>query len=81
MIRGFRRQDSSKARGCRIAVIIGYGYGPGIGEGFDKVIMIISRASGAPVIAGAVEYASQLIEANVLNIAEKEFEAEAGKTQ
>ena len=54
---------------------LGYGYGPGIGEGFDKVIMIISRASGAPVIAGAVEYASQLIEANVLNIAEKEFEA------
>lgn len=26
----------------------GYGYGPGIGEGYDKLIMIVSRASGAP---------------------------------
>ena len=31
----------------------GYGYSPGIGEGYDKLIMIVSRASGAPVIANA----------------------------
>ena len=54
---------------------LGYGYGPGIGEGFDKVIMIISRASGAPVIAGAVEYAAQLIEGKVLEVAAREFAA------
>ncbi|MBQ9961515.1 MAG: glycine reductase [Firmicutes bacterium] len=54
---------------------LGYGYGPGIGEGFDKVIMIISRASGAPVIAGAIEYATELIENKVLEVAKKEFEA------
>lgn len=54
---------------------LGYGYGPGIGEGYDKVIMIVSRSSGAPVIANAVRYASEIIESGVLKLAEKEFEA------
>lgn len=57
---------------------LGYGYGPGIGEGYDKVIMIVSRASGAPVIAGAIEYATQLIKSGVAKIAEEEF-AKANK--
>ena len=26
----------------------GYGYGPGIGRDYDKLVLIISRASGAP---------------------------------
>lgn len=52
---------------------MGYGYGPGIGEGYDKVIMIVSRASGAPVIANAVKYASEIIESGVLQLTEKEF--------
>lgn len=52
---------------------VGYGYGPGIGEGFDRVIMIVSRASGAPVIAGAAEYATQLIKGDISRIAEEEF--------
>ncbi len=51
----------------------GYGYGPGIGEDYEKTIMIISRASGAPVIAGAVEYASQLVKNNSYKIAREEF--------
>lgn len=34
----------------------GYGYGPGVGENYDKLICIISRASGAPVIANAIKY-------------------------
>ena len=54
---------------------MGYGYGPGIGDGYGKVIMIVSRASGAPVIANAVRYAAELIENGVTAIAEKEFEA------
>lgn len=54
---------------------LGYGYGPGIGEGYDKVIMIVSRASGAPVIANAVKYATELIEKDVLKLTEKEFGA------
>ena len=52
----------------------GYGYGPGIGEGYDKLIMIVSRASGAPVIANALEYAAQLIRGKVFDVAKAEFE-------
>ena len=33
---------------------MGWGYGPSAGEGWNKVISIISRASGAPVIASAL---------------------------
>lgn len=53
---------------------LGYGYGPGIGEGFDKLIMIISRASGAPLVEGAIKYAAELVRGNCLNIAKEEFE-------
>lgn len=33
---------------------MGWGYGPSAGEGWGKVISIVSRASGAPVIANAL---------------------------
>ena len=33
---------------------LGWGYGPSAGEGWTKVVSIISRASGAPVIANAL---------------------------
>lgn len=52
---------------------LGWGYGPGIGEDYSKIIMIISRASGAPVIAGAVEYACQLVTNRVSEIAKEEI--------
>ena len=52
---------------------LGWGYGPGVGEGFDKVILIISRASGAPLIAGAVEYATNLLSNNMSAVAEEEI--------
>ena len=51
----------------------GFGYGPGIGEGYDKLVLIVSRASGAPVIAGAMEYAAELARNNIFEIAKKEF--------
>ena len=54
---------------------VGYGYGPGIGEGYDRLVMIISRASGAPVIAGALRYAAQLVRGKVFEVAAKEFAA------
>lgn len=38
---------------------LGWGYGPSAGEGWGKIISIISRASGAPVIAGALEYTAR----------------------
>lgn len=52
---------------------LGWGYGPGIGEGFDQVILIISRASGAPLISGAVEYAANLIKNDIIRIAADEL--------
>ncbi|MGF7084521.1 glycine/sarcosine/betaine reductase complex component C subunit alpha [Ohessyouella blattaphilus] len=54
---------------------IGDGYGPGIGEGYDKLVMIISRASGAPVIEGAIKYAAELVRGDIWAVAEKEFAA------
>lgn len=34
----------------------GWGYGPSVGDGWKQVVNIISRASGAPVIANAIAY-------------------------
>ena len=49
----------------------GYGYGPGVGEGYEQLVMIVSRASGAPVI----RYAAELVKSKVFEIAKKEFVA------
>jgi len=54
---------------------VGYGYGPGIGKDYNKLILIISRASGAPLIANALEYAGQLVRGKVFEIAKQEFAA------
>lgn len=40
---------------------VGYGYGPGIGEGYDRLVLIVSRASGAEVVAKALSFADDLI--------------------
>ena len=53
----------------------GYGYGPGIGEGYEQLVMIVSRASGAPVIANAIRYAAQLVRGKVFEVSAKEFAA------
>ena len=53
----------------------GFGYGPGIGEGYEQLVMIVSSASGAPVIANAIRYAGQLVRGKVFEVAKKEFEA------
>ena len=53
----------------------GYGYGPGIGMDYKKLILIISRASGAPLIANALEYAAQLVRGKVFEVAKREFAA------
>lgn len=54
---------------------IGYGYGPGIGKGYDQLVMIVSRASGAPVIAGAISFAAQLVKGNWQEVLKNEFAA------
>lgn len=52
---------------------IGYGYGPGIGEGQDRTILILSRASGVPVIANAIQYTAELVKGNLQQVAKEEF--------
>ena len=53
---------------------IGYGYGPGIGEDLNKIICIVSRASGSPVICEALKYAATLYENDLIGVMNKEFE-------
>ena len=51
----------------------GYGYGPGIGKGYDRLILIVSRASGAPLIANALVYAAQMVRGKVFEVSADEF--------
>lgn len=53
---------------------MGYGYGPGIGEDYERIILILSRASGTPVVANAISYAANLVRGNLVNVAKEEFE-------
>lgn len=53
---------------------IGSGYGPGIGRNYDRNICIISRASGAPVIANALEYAYELAKGKLEKITQTEYQ-------
>jgi hypothetical protein len=62
---------------------LGYGYGPGVGEGYDKIILILSRASGAPVISGAIKFAGDVAQGKLLDVVAGEFDAarKAGLTE
>jgi hypothetical protein len=52
---------------------VGAGYGPGVGENYDKLVNIVSRSSGAPLIAEALKYCAICADNNVLSIASAEF--------
>jgi glycine/sarcosine/betaine reductase complex component C subunit alpha len=52
----------------------GYGYGPGIGENYDPIVLILSRASGSPVVSNAILYAGELIKGDLKSIKKEEFE-------
>lgn len=52
---------------------IGYGYGPGVGEDYNRKILILSRASGSPVVSNALKYAYDVAKGNVSEIAKEEF--------
>ncbi|AZR74836.1 glycine reductase [Anoxybacter fermentans] len=54
---------------------LGYGYGPGVGEDFDMIICILSRASGAPVVAGAIRYAADVAQGKIMAIVDAEIKA------
>lgn len=44
---------------------MGWGYGPSVGEGWPFVVSIISRASGAPVIANALAYTAEAVKGDL----------------
>ncbi|WP_352417960.1 glycine/sarcosine/betaine reductase complex component C subunit alpha [Proteiniborus sp.] len=52
---------------------MGFGYGPGIGEDYERTILILSRASGVPVVANAIEFAASLAQGKVMSISKNEF--------
>jgi hypothetical protein len=52
---------------------LGYGYGPGIGIDYDRAVLILSRASGVPVVANAIKYAASLAKGGLLDVAKSEF--------
>ena len=51
----------------------GSAYGPGIGEGYDRNVLILSRASGTPVIANAIKYGYDVVHGGINKLAEAEF--------
>ena len=51
----------------------GYGYGPGVGENYDRRILILSRASGSPVVAKALNYAYEVATGKVNEKAREEY--------
>ncbi|MEB3428469.1 glycine/sarcosine/betaine reductase complex component C subunit alpha [Citroniella saccharovorans] len=51
----------------------GYGYGPGIGEDYNRTILIVSRASGYPVIANALIYAADLVKGDLGKVSKEVF--------
>ncbi|MEZ8092693.1 glycine/sarcosine/betaine reductase complex component C subunit alpha [Photobacterium swingsii] len=54
----------------------GFGYGPGLGEGTaGKLVNIISRASGAPVVAGAMRLCADAAKGEVMKRVDEEWEA------
>ncbi|KEJ91789.1 glycine/sarcosine/betaine reductase complex component C subunit alpha [Synergistes jonesii] len=54
---------------------MGWGYGPSAGEGWNRVISIISRASGAPVVAGALSLNARAAKSGLPAIVAKELQA------
>lgn len=59
---------------------MGYGYGPGVNEDYDRIILILSRASGVPVVANAIKYAAKLASGKLTQVAKEEFsKAKAAK--
>jgi len=51
----------------------GFGYGPGLGKGSEHLVGIISRASGAPVIAGAMRLCADAANGKVLQLCDAEM--------
>jgi hypothetical protein len=46
-----------------------------VGKGYEKLVLIVSRASGAPVIANALVFAAELVKNKVFAKVEAEYAA------
>jgi len=53
---------------------LGYGYGPGVGDNYGRIIGILSRASGAPVVCEALRYMASCAKGGLTRIAREEYE-------
>lgn len=53
----------------------GFGYGPGIGEDYKRNILILSRASGSPVVSNALKYAADISKGNITSITDAEYDS------
>ncbi len=53
----------------------GYGYGPGVGKDYKQIISIVSRASGAPVIANAIRYTASVCQGDLIAKFDQEIKA------
>ena len=53
----------------------GWGYGPSCGEGWKNVVSIVSRASGAPVIANAMGFTAAVVAAGLPALVAEELAA------
>lgn len=51
----------------------GHGYGPAVGDGWEKNIVIISAASGPAVIANAVKYAYDMVKGEISRVSRREY--------
>lgn len=62
---------------------VGEGYGPGVGEAMNGIVLIASRASGSSLIAGAIRYAAAMAKGDLVNVYKKEMELarKAGLTE
>ena len=54
---------------------LGWGYGPSVGENWGKIVSIVSRVSGAPVIANALGYTASLIRGKLIDCIQRELAA------
>lgn len=54
---------------------MGWGYGPSVGEGWKRIISIVSRASGAPVIANAIALTARVAKGKLPELTAAELSA------
>ncbi|MDL2216511.1 glycine reductase, partial [Desulfovibrio sp. OttesenSCG-928-M14] len=54
---------------------MGWGYGPSTGEGWKRIVSIVSRASGAPVIANAISLTARVAKGALPNLVAAELSA------